>query len=200
MTSLTSLDIEALYEPPAPRPWRRFLGLLALFLAFVVVLAPALARAQDVPLPDAAPVLVPGVPSIDDAPLQFAALLVQLGQQGKWGPLVALAVFALVFLARKFASKLPAGKVRDALLSKWGGWGLNLAVALSAGVAGLLLSPVAVSVVSVIGVVGAALTYSLAAAGLVELRKDAAGKGDAAAAAVDTKAEALSSLDKGPQP
>lgn len=169
---------------------------LALLLAFLAL--PALA--QDIPAPASAPFVVPGVPSLDDAPVQFAGLLLQLGQQGRWGALAALGVFALVFLARKFVSKLPPGKVRDFALSTWGGWLLNLLVALSAGIAGMLLGGGALSAASVVGVVGGALTYSLAAAGLVELKKDALAKGDAAAAAVDTKAEAVSTLEKGPQP
>jgi len=191
---MTDLDLDLQYEQPTPRN-RRLLAVLSLLGVLGLLLMPFVARAQDIP---AAPVGVPGVPSVEDAPLQFAALLVQLGQQGKWGPLVALIVFALVFALRKFASKLPDGSVKVFLLGKWGGWLLNLGVALSAGIAGLLLSPVTVSVASVVGVVMSAVMLSLSAAGLVELKKDATAKGEAAAAAVDTKAEALGVLEKGP--
>lgn len=167
------------------------LALIAVFLGG------SLALAQDIPAaPD--PLVLPGVPSVEEAPLQFVTLLLQLGQQGRFGPLIALLVFAAVFILRKFAGKLPEGQVRAFLLGTWGGWLLNLATALSAGLAGLLLGGGALSVVSVLGVLGGALTYSLAAAGLVELKKDAAAKGEAAAATIATKGDAVSILEKGP--
>lgn len=185
---------------------------LRLPLAFVVLFTaiswPLVVHAQGEPLapsaiitPDVAPppvVLAPGIPSIEAAPLQFAAVLVQLAQSGKWGALVGLLVFALVWAARKFAGKLPPGKFRDATLSKWGGWGLNLAVALSAGFASLAFVGLPLSVVSVLGVIGAGVTYAFTAAGLVEFQKDIADKGSAASAAVTTKADALGILEKGP--
>jgi hypothetical protein len=166
-------------------------------LALLLSLSALPALAQDVPAAPA-PVAVPGVPSVEDSPMQFAALLVQLGQQGRWGPLVALVVFALVFVLRKFVGKLPEGKVRDWLLSKWGGWALNLVTALSAGFAAVLMGGGALSVGVAVNIIGGALLASLGAAGIVELQKDAAAKGESAAAVIDTKTEAANLLEKGP--
>lgn len=167
-----------------------------LLLSLIALPLPVLAQDAAVPPPDAA---LQVVPSLEDSPLAFAGLLVQLGQTRQWGPLVSLIIFALVFGARKFASRLPAGKVRDALLSTWGGWALNLGVALAGGIATLLLSG-GVTVLGLVNTVLAALFAALSAAGLVELRKDATSKGVAAAAAVDSKAAAVSALERGPQP
>lgn len=194
-------------------PRRSSLASLALLIVLACFFAPFVAHSQDVP---ATPLVVPaapaelgpvaappvalpaGVPDLESAPLQFAGVLVQLGQQGKWGSLAALLVFAVVFLARKFVGRLPEGKVRDFMLSTWGGWLLNLLVAGAASAAGLALGGASFGLPTVLGVVGAALTYSLSAAGLVELQKDATKKGAAAAATVDTKAEAASLLENGP--
>lgn len=178
--------------------------MLRLVALLLLIALPALA--QDLPaaptvlgpVAEPAVALPPGVPSVEEAPLQFAGVLVQLAQQGKWGALAALAVFALVFVARKFVWRLPEGKFRDFMLSTWGGWLLNLLVAGSAASAGLAMSGSPFSVASVLGVVGGALTYSLTAAGLVELQKDATAKGAAAAAKLDTKSEAAALLEKGP--
>lgn len=158
--------------------------------------APDFALAQaDAPPPDPG---IAGVPSLEQAPLQFAAVVVQLAQKGQWGAFAFVLLFALVWAVRKFASKLPDGKVKETLLSKWGGWTLNLLFALAAGVAGLLLVGGPVSVLPVLGIVGSAVTYAFAAAGMVELQKDVLGKSDAAAAAVVTKADAVRVLEKGP--
>lgn len=158
--------------------------------------APDFALAQaDAPPPDPG---IAGVPSLEQAPLQFAGVVLQLAQQGKWGALAGLLVFALVWAVRRFAKVLPDGKVKETLLSKWGGWVLNLLVALAAGVAGLLLVGGSVSLLPVLGIVGSAVTYAFAAAGMVELTKDVASKGEAAAAAIVTKADAVAELEKGP--
>ena len=166
---------------------------LALVIALAVFSLPLLARAEPPPA-----VSVPGVPSLDDAPLAFAQVVVSLATQGKWGAFAALLVFGLVFALRKFAAKLPEGKVREALLSKWGGWALNFALALAGGVATLALGSVPLTAVSVLSVVFGAVTVALSSAGLVELQKDATKKGAEAAAAIDTKAEAVAVLAKGP--
>ena len=138
------------------------------------------------------------MPSLDSSPLQFAGVVLQLAQQGKWGALVGLLVFTLVWAVRRFAKVLPDGKVKETLLSKWGGWVLNLLVAIAAGFAGLLVLGAPVTALSVVGIVGGALTYALTAAGVVELQKDVLTKGDAAAAAITTKADAVRELEKGP--
>lgn len=208
-TLLADFTADLQHEPPFPAFLRRWRLLFTLFVVLFVLLVPLLAHAQDVPSTPAAhaelgpvaapPVALPaGVPDLEAAPLQFAGVLVQLGQQGRWGALAALAVFAVVFLARKFVGKLPGGKFRDFMLSTWGGWLLNLLVAGAAAASGLALAGASFSLTTVLGVVGGALTYSLSAAGLVELQKDATKKGAAASAAVDTKSEAVSLLEKGP--
>jgi hypothetical protein len=184
-----------------------FMVLLAL-LCFV----PMAAFAQDVPTGptiEASPHLPPlpaGVPSIDQAPLQFATVLLQLAQAGRWGAFASLLVFALVFVVRKFSSKLPEGKVRDALTSKWGGWAMNFVSSLSAGFSALAFIGAPFTLVSVIGVLGGAVTYTLGAAGLVELQKDLTEKRDTAAttagataaAGITTKDEVVAALEKGP--
>lgn len=214
MTSLTPLDVAALYEPPRSRaPRRRWLSVLAILGLLALVLLPFTARAQDVPAPAvpaasaelgpvAAPVM-PGVPDIDQAPLQFAAVLIQLAQAGRWGAFASLAIFAAVWLVRKFAGRLPDGKVREALLSKWGGWAMNFVSAVSAGFGAIAFVGAPVTLVSVIGILGGAVTYTLGAAGLVELQKDltlkrATDAGQTAAAAIDSKAAAVATLEKGP--
>lgn len=154
--------------------------------------APTFALAQ------AADPTITGVPSLEQSPLQFAAVVVQLAQKGQWGAFAFVLLFGVVWAIRKFASKLPDGKVKETLLSKWGGWTLNLVLALAAGVAGLLLVGGPVSLVPVLGVVMTAVTYAFAAAGAVEFQKDVLGKGDAAAAGVTTKADAVAMLEKGP--
>lgn len=194
------------------RHFARF-TLLAVALA---VAAPMLAFGQDTPPPDlgpavthpAAPTITPGIPGLDDAPLQFAGVLIQLAQTGRWGAFASLAVFALVWATRKFAVKLPEGKVREALLSKWGGWLLNFALAVAAGFGGVTFVGLPITVMAVVGIIGGAVSYALGAAGLVELTKDLTGKrnqavqlaGDAAAAAVTDKEAALRTMEKGPQP
>lgn len=179
-----------------PRLSLRLLAVLTLALSLPVM-------AQDIPPPPDVPA-IPGVPSLDSAPLQFAGVLVQLAQAGRWGAFASLAVFALVYVVRKFGSKLPAGKVRDALLSKWGGWALNFLLAVAAGFAGVTFIGVPITVVVVVGILGAAVSYALGAAGLVELQKDIVGKAEAkgteAAAAVTDKAAAVSALERGPNP
>jgi len=154
----------------------------------------ALAQAPDAP-PDPS---IAGVPSLEQSPLQFAAVAVQLAQKGQWGAFAFVLLFAAVWLVRKFASKLPDGKVKETLLSKWGGWTLNLLFALAAGVAGLLLVGGPVSVLPVMGIVGSAVTYAFAAAGMVEMKKDLLAQGDTAAGAIATKADAVAELTKGP--
>jgi len=178
---------------------------LALLLAIFAPLV-AFAAATEVPVFVTAPTLPAGVPDLDAAPVQFAGVLLQLAQTGRWGAFASLAVFALVYAVRKFATKLPVGKVRDALTSKWGGWAMNFVSSLSAGFATLAFIGASFTLVSVIGVIGGAVTYTLGAAGLVELQKDltekrdtaAADAGATAAAAVTTKADAVSALEKGP--
>lgn len=161
--------------------------------------APSFALAQaEAPAPAQTPVIAPGVPDLEAAPLQFAGVVLQLAQQGKWGALAGLLVFALVWAVRRFAKVLPDGKVKETLLSKWGGWTLNVLVAISAGFAGLLFLGAPVTALSVVGIVGGALTYALTAAGVVELTKDVTAKGDAAAAGIASKADAVAELAKGP--
>jgi hypothetical protein len=186
---------------------------LALVLVLAVFAAPLLARAQDLPaapvdVVQPAPPLPAGVPSLEAAPVQFAGVLLQLAQTGRWGAFASLAVFALVYAVRKFAAKLPAGKVRDGLMSKWGGWGINLVSAISAGFAGLTFVGAPVTLVSIVGILGGAVTYALGAAGLNELLGDlttkrteaATAAGDAAAATVTTPAEAVKAINGPPAP
>ena len=186
---------------------------LGIFSAVLFALfAPIVAFAQDVPpgpTIEASPHLPPmpaGVPSIDQAPLQFATVLLQLAQAGRWGAFASLLVFALVFAIRKFSGKLPEGKVREALTSKWGGWAMNFVSSLSAGFSALAFIGAPFTLISVIGVIGGAVTYTPGAAGLVELQKDltekrdtaATSAGATAAAGITTKDEVVAALEKGP--
>jgi len=156
------------------------------FLALSLLLSlPALA--QDVP-----PAPVVGGLNLDADPLGLVPLATTLVREGKFGALALVALFALVWAIRKFAAKLPAGKVRDALLSKWGGWGLNFALGLAGGFASLALSGVQVTLSLVLGVIGAAVSFALGAAGLKELGKDVL------PAKVETLDDAAKVLAKGP--
>ncbi|HEY0881193.1 MAG TPA: hypothetical protein VGD87_06675, partial [Archangium sp.] len=109
---------------------------------------------------------------------------------------------------RRFAKALPEGKVREALLSKWGGWALNFLLAVAAGFGGLTFVGVPITVMAVVGILGSGVAYALGAAGLVELQKDLTTKrneavgaaGEAAAATVTDKEAALRTMEKGPQP
>lgn len=148
------------------------------------------ALAQDVP---AAPVV--GNVNLDADPLGLVPLATALVREGRFGALALVALFALVWAVRKFAAKLPEGKVRDALLSKWGGWGLNFALGLAGGFASLALSGVAVNLALVLGVIGGAVSFSLGAAGLRELGKDVL-----PGPKVETLDDAAKVMAKGPQP
>lgn len=165
------------------------------FVAFAQEPAPPPLVVDTTPSAPAVP-LPAGVPSLDDNALAFAGVLVQLAQAGQWGPVAALVVFALVWGVRRFAGHLPAGKVRDFLIGRWGGWLLNFGAALAAGFAGLALTGTPLGLVTVLGVIGGGITYALGAAGLVELRKDV----QPAPVPVPSKAEALRIMEQGPRP
>lgn len=182
------------------------LSLFSLPVAAAGVPAPEFALSQvDAAAP--LPTLPTGVPSIEEAPLQFALVLVNLAQTGKWGPFGAFLVFALVALVRWGAKKLPAdSKVALALTSKWGGWALNFASALAAGFGSVLYLGAPLSVTAIVGIVGAALTFTFGAAGVKELQKDlmtsrndaASSAGSKASGEVKTLDEAAAVLRKGP--
>lgn len=180
----------------------RHFALLTLTLA--IFAAPLTAFAQEpAPPPVAAtvssspPVPLPaGVPSLDDNALAFAGVLVQLAQAGQWGSFAALVVFALVWAVRRFAGHLPAGKVRDFLTGKWGGWLLNFGAAIAAGFATVAITGTPLGLVTVLGVIGGGVTYALGAAGLVELKKDVM----PAPVPVTAKVEALRIMEQGPRP
>lgn len=167
------------------------LVLLLSLLAFPAV-------AQDIPAPPATPELA-GVPSLDAAPAQFALLVLQLAQGGRWGAAALLALFAAVFAFRKLGLKLVPGKVGDFLRGKWGGWLINFALAVSGGFGSVLLAGQSVSAVVAISVLGGAVTFALGSAGLNELVKDLTPKRDVVAeVAAMPKAEVVDRLEKGP--
>lgn len=180
----------------------RHFALLTLTLA--IFTSPLCAFAQEPGAPPAVatvssspPVPLPaGVPSLDDNALAFAGVLVQLAQAGQWGSFAALVVFALVWAVRRFAGHLPAGKVRDFLTGKWGGWLLNFGAAIAAGFATVALTGTPMGLVTVLGIIGGGVTYALGAAGLVELKKDVM----PAPVPVTEKAEALRIMEQGPRP
>lgn len=154
----------------------------------------------DVPLP-------PGIPHPELAPLQFAAVLVELARAGKWLALVNFGLFGLIFIARKLFKRLPeTSKLAVALRSKWGGWGLNFATALTAGLGTLGFFSVVPTVGNVIMTILGALGFALGAAGVNEFVKDlttarneaAAAKGEAAAGEVKTIDDAARVIGKGP--
>lgn len=175
---------------------RRLALVLCLALPFVVL-------AQDA-APPAAPELA-GVPSLDQAPAQFALLVLQLAQGGRWGAAALLVLFGLVFGFRKLGLKLVPGKVGDFLRGKWGGWLINFALAVSGGFGSLLMVGTPITALAVISVLGGSVTFALGSAGLNELVKDLTHKpaeaaGDAAATNVAgmPKADLVSALEKGP--
>lgn len=176
---------------------RRFTTLALISLIGSIAL-PALA--QDVPPPpDAASPVVVGV-DLDQAPLALVPVVASLVKDGRWGLLALVGLFAAVWAVRKFASKLHEGKVRDALTSRWGGWALNVAMALAGGFASLLATGAPITAVGVVSVLGAAVSFALGAAGLVALKQDVTAKADAAgakaAATVTDAATAAAELRK----
>lgn len=169
-----------------------------LLLAVFSIALPSFA--QDVPPPPdvAAPVVV-GV-DLDAAPQALVPVVAGLVKDGRWGLLALVGLFAVVWAVRKFASKLPEGKVRDALTSRWGGWSLNVAMALAGGFASLLATGAPITAAGVVSVIGAAVSFALGAAGLVALKQDVTAKADAAgakaAATVTDTATAAAELRK----
>lgn len=170
---------------------------------------PSTAGLFDLGAPDAGvalPALPAGVPSLDQAPVAFVALLVNLAQQGRWGLFAALAIFGATFVVRKVAAKFPTSKFGEAILSKWGGWATNFVLSAAAGVSTMLVTGIPVNVASVATVLFSAVGYTLMAAGLREFQKDAGASRNAAADSAGEKAagevknldDAADVLRKGP--
>lgn len=146
----------------------------------------------------------PAVGGIDQSSIASLALtgvskLAELGKAKQWGPFTSVLLFLLVSILRLVARAtwFPLGKVKDALLSRWGGWGLNFGVSLAGGFAvQALAGPFTFE--NVFGIIVGAVTSSLAVAGGLTLFSDTKGRNDAAAqagtdaaGAVTTKKQAL---------
>lgn len=119
---------------------------------------------------------VPGI-DIDHGPTQLIVSTVnkgtEMGKAKHWGPMSALLLYAVVALLRMLlkASWFPAGKFKDVMTSKWGGWGINLAISISGGIAiGLMAG--GFTFADAIDTVISAVSTSLTAAGAVALKGD----------------------------
>ncbi len=118
-------------------------------------------------------------------------------KDGKWLLLVAvLLTIVMRFVRGPLLSLLPAGKVKDALSSTFGGWLTNLTSSFGAGIVTGLVAGTPLDAITVINLAVGSFVVSLTAAGGHEMLKDAFAKGTTAAATVDSKAEALAAQPK----